>query len=136
MMQIMDINIIGLNGKRCFPHEEGGLGIRGFEDISKAFAYKLWWTFRQGKPLWSEYLQTSYCKGRHPSQVQLLVNASHNWRRMIRVRDSVELNTHWIVGKKILMPVTAFWLDSVVDNTVHGLQVKDNFGDRSEQQFT
>lgn len=31
----------------CYPVEEGGLGVRSFEDMATAFELKLWWRFRE-----------------------------------------------------------------------------------------
>lgn len=39
--------------KCCLPTNEGGLGLRSFKDISKAFGLKLWWRFRMQKTLWA-----------------------------------------------------------------------------------
>ena len=40
----------------CFSVEKGGLGFRSFEDMSRAFACKLWWRLRQQDSMWAEFM--------------------------------------------------------------------------------
>ncbi|XP_042044816.1 uncharacterized protein LOC121790748 [Salvia splendens] len=50
----------------CLPTAEGGLGIRCFEDVLKAFNIKLWWRFREHNSLWATHLYSKYCTKKVP----------------------------------------------------------------------
>ncbi|XP_060182320.1 uncharacterized protein LOC132611981 [Lycium barbarum] len=56
--------------KVCLPKEEGGLGFRSLDDVSKAFFSKLWWKFRTSNTLWSAFMWNKYCKKKKPTEVQ------------------------------------------------------------------
>ena len=53
--------------KLCYPLEEGGLGLRSFEDMSLAFACKLWWRLRKKESIWTEFMHDEYIRRSHPS---------------------------------------------------------------------
>ncbi|KAK9217059.1 hypothetical protein WN943_005684 [Citrus x changshan-huyou] len=42
----------------CFPVDEGGLGIRSFDDMAEASEIKLWWRFRQQSSLWASFMKS------------------------------------------------------------------------------
>ncbi|CAH9117544.1 unnamed protein product [Cuscuta europaea] len=44
----------------CYPTEEGGLGIRSLTDIEKAFTLKLWWKWKTGKSIWTDFIKSRY----------------------------------------------------------------------------
>lgn len=69
------------------PYEEEGLGIRNIHDISKAFAIKLWWQFRERKSLWATFLMSKYCRSHHPTDVLILSKAFPVRRRVLKIRD-------------------------------------------------
>ncbi|XP_060211821.1 uncharacterized protein LOC132639388 [Lycium barbarum] len=56
--------------KICLPKEEGGLGFRSLDDVSKALFAKLWWKFRTSNTLWSAFMWNKYCKKNKPTEVQ------------------------------------------------------------------
>ncbi|XP_027082614.1 uncharacterized protein [Coffea arabica] len=85
-------------GKICYPVSEGGLGFRSFEDMSSAFAGKLWWRLRKNESLWAHFMQAKYVRGKHPLQVQV-VRPSAAWRRLEGIRRVAESHIRWCVGK-------------------------------------
>lgn len=48
------------------PTAEGGVGFVGLQEMIDAAGAKLWWSFRQGGSLWSEFLMAKYCSKSHP----------------------------------------------------------------------
>lgn len=78
----------------CYPQLEGGLGFRSLFDVSRAFYAKLWWRFRTATTLWSNYMWTRYCKKLHPV-IENSKEASHVWKRMVAIREDVEMNMWW-----------------------------------------
>lgn len=61
----------------CYPFLEGGAGFRSMEDISNAFAAKLWWNFRTQNTLLREFLEAKYCKRYHPVARKWAYGQSH-----------------------------------------------------------
>ncbi|XP_019225001.1 PREDICTED: uncharacterized protein LOC109206620 [Nicotiana attenuata] len=78
----------------CLPKEEGGLGFRSLNDVSKALFAKLWWKFRTTKSLWSNFMWNKYCKKELPTVVQFR-RGSHVWKQMINAREEVEHEILW-----------------------------------------
>ncbi|XP_042000002.1 uncharacterized protein LOC121749503 [Salvia splendens] len=50
----------------CCPTAEGGLGIRKFKEVLRAFNIKLWWRFREQNSLWAQYMMVKYCNKASP----------------------------------------------------------------------
>ncbi|XP_075087488.1 uncharacterized protein LOC142169519 [Nicotiana tabacum] len=73
----------------CLPKEEGGLGFRSLNDVSKELFAKLWWRFRTTKSLWSNFMWNKYCKKELPIVVHFR-GGSHVWRQMLNAREEVE----------------------------------------------
>nr|XP_016475728.1 PREDICTED: uncharacterized protein LOC107797360 [Nicotiana tabacum] len=73
----------------CLPKEEGGLGFRSLNDVSRALFAKLWWRFRTTKSLWSNFMWNKYCKTELPTVVHFR-GGSHVWRQMLNAREEVE----------------------------------------------
>lgn len=85
--------------KMALPIQEGGLGLRRFEDIAATFAMKLWWRIRGPRSLWSSFMLAKYCWETHPMDAGCPYFASHIWRRMIKVKDFMEERIGWRVGR-------------------------------------
>ncbi|XP_060200436.1 uncharacterized protein LOC132628686 [Lycium barbarum] len=49
----------------CHPQEEGGMGFRSLQDISKALFAKLWWNMRTKQSLWRTFMSNKYLKKFH-----------------------------------------------------------------------
>nr|XP_016511576.1 PREDICTED: uncharacterized protein LOC107828724 [Nicotiana tabacum] len=64
------------------PKEEGALGFRSLNDVSRALFAKLWWRFRTTKSLWSNFMWNKYCKKEPPTVVHFR-GGSHVWRQML-----------------------------------------------------
>lgn len=97
-------------------YEEGGLGFRSLDDISKAFAIKLWRRFRQGQSLWSNYMLSEYCRQIHPLHARFSKSDSHVWKRMLRSRDIAEKNLFLVVGTGNLNARFDKWLEAAMDS--------------------
>lgn len=69
----------------CFPTEEGGLGIRSFCDMCKAFSIKLWIRFREQSTLWAHCMFVKYCKDSCPRLIDKNHSDSLIWKRMMSV---------------------------------------------------
>ena len=54
----------------CQPKKVGGLVIRSLFTTVQSFSCKLWWRFRMGGSLWSDFMRVRYCNTSHPNQVQ------------------------------------------------------------------
>ncbi|XP_060195020.1 uncharacterized mitochondrial protein AtMg00310-like [Lycium barbarum] len=80
--------------KVCLPKEEGRLGFRSLDDVSKALFAKLWWRFRTSNTLWSAFMWNKYCKKMKPTEVQWK-GSSQVWKRMIETRDEVDQQKWW-----------------------------------------
>ncbi|XP_075101813.1 uncharacterized protein LOC142177241 [Nicotiana tabacum] len=78
----------------CLPKEEGGLGFRSLNDVSRALFAKLWWGFRTTKSLWSNFMWNKYCKKELPIVVHFR-GGSHVWRQMLNPREEVEHEIVW-----------------------------------------
>nr|XP_027077000.1 uncharacterized protein LOC113700749 [Coffea arabica] len=92
--------------KVCRPVEEGGLGFRSFEDITKAFSCKLWWKLRERASIWAEFMHVKYVRGGHPLLVSV-DRPSPVWRRLVEVRGFAEGNIRWCLGEGLV----DFWQD-------------------------
>ncbi|KAH9750075.1 reverse transcriptase domain-containing protein [Citrus sinensis] len=91
----------------CFPVDEGGLGIRSFDDMAEAFEMKLWWRFRQQSSLWASFMKSKYCRSVHPGVIQFRYPASPLWRRLCEIRDTAGPHERWLVGQG----ECSFWYD-------------------------
>ncbi|XP_027072036.2 uncharacterized protein [Coffea arabica] len=94
--------------KVCFPVEEGGLGVRSLQSISKAFSCKLWWRFHQQDSLWVRFLSSLYLRGGHPNQVVVGPPRSAICQRLFQVREQMELQIRWDVS----LGDCYFWWDN------------------------
>lgn len=65
----------------------------------EAAGAKLWWNFRKGGTLWSEFLMNKYCRVTHPVVRGWQYKDSHIWRRMVEVREKVEPEIEWKIGE-------------------------------------
>ncbi|XP_075085049.1 uncharacterized protein LOC142168286 [Nicotiana tabacum] len=78
----------------CLPKEEGGIGFRSLNDVSRALFAKLWWRFRTTKSLWSNFIWNKYSKKEPPTVVRFR-RGSHVWRQMLNAREEVEHEIVW-----------------------------------------
>lgn len=92
----------------CLPQEEGGLGFRSLNDISRAFFAKLWWIFRTSiTSIWGHYIWNKCCKKDHPCIARAL-GGSQVWKKMIEIREEVEHEIGW----KLKARNSSFWIDN------------------------
>src|SRR5438270_446748 len=82
----------------CLPTDEGGLGLRDIGDISKSYALKLWWRFREKNTLWAKFLAQKYCSKKHPVDCVTTSSSSNIWKRMLKYNDKAESHITWLVG--------------------------------------
>ncbi|XP_042045568.1 uncharacterized protein LOC121791808 [Salvia splendens] len=82
----------------CLPTTEGGLGIRKFEDVLKAFNVKLWWRVREQNSLWASHMYSKYCASKSPLARLNSGRSSPTWRRLAAAWPLVQLNIRWIIG--------------------------------------
>ncbi|XP_060190872.1 uncharacterized protein LOC132620196 [Lycium barbarum] len=91
----------------CYPQEEGGMGFKSLQDVSKALFSKLWWNFRTKQSLWRMYMSNKYLKKEHAVTVQWK-RETYIWRKLIQCRDIVEKEIWWQVKQSN----SYFWLDN------------------------
>ncbi|XP_071927455.1 uncharacterized protein [Coffea arabica] len=104
--------------RMCYPVEEGGVGFRRLQDVYRAFSFKLWWNFRKGMSLWSQFMKAKYCRRKHPCQVEIKATDSALWKRMVNVSRQVELSMLWVVKDG----ACHFWYDNWLGNGALFLQ--------------
>lgn len=91
----------------CHPQEEGGVGFKSLQDISKALFAKLWWNMRTKQSLWRDYMSNKYLKKHHAVLVQAKTG-TYIWKKMIKCRDEIEKDIWWLVKQGN----SYFWLDN------------------------
>ncbi|KAF5452775.1 hypothetical protein F2P56_027742 [Juglans regia] len=93
--------------KNCCPIEEGGLGIRDFEDIQRALHMKLAWRLMSGHSLWADFFKGKYVKDKHLS---LLVpnKGTRVWKSIVKSIPDVIHNSKWLVREGNI----SFWYDN------------------------
>ena len=91
----------------CLSTAEGGLGIRRFEEVLRAFSIKLWWRFREQNSLWATHIYSKYCSKKSPMTAHSSGCNSSTWRRLTKAWPHANPNIRWIIGDgKVL-----FWDD-------------------------
>ncbi|XP_019159332.1 PREDICTED: uncharacterized protein LOC109156012 [Ipomoea nil] len=60
---------------------------------------KLWWNFRRGESIWSQFVKAKYCNEVHPVARGWNYKDSHVWRRMVEVREKVEPEIQWDIRR-------------------------------------
>ncbi|EOX99578.1 Uncharacterized protein TCM_008287 [Theobroma cacao] len=93
--------------KITLPSSEGGLDIKGLEDVFEAFSMKLWWKFQTCNNIWSKFMRAKYCYGRIPGYTQPKRHDSQMWKRMLACYLVTEQHMRWKIGKGELF----FWYD-------------------------
>ena len=90
------------------PKEEGGLGLRKFEDIQGAFRLKQAWNVMKGDSLWAQVFSAKFLRGRHMLRCQ---GRSHfKYFEMLRpFFEKVVLNSKMLVGRGDSVD---FWCDN------------------------
>ncbi|XP_047949120.1 uncharacterized protein LOC125194951 [Salvia hispanica] len=97
----------------CLPTAEGGLGIRKFREVLRAFSIKLWWRYRENNSLWATYLNSKYCRRTSPLTSSVSGRCSAIWRRLSRSWSHAHPHIQWIIGEgKVL-----FWDDIWLGDT-------------------
>lgn len=71
----------------CLPKDEGDLGFRSFNDMSKALFAKIWWNYRTKNTLWTSFMKNKYCKKINEVLVPWR-DGSHVWRKILQMRSS------------------------------------------------
>ena len=90
------------------PYEEGGLGIRKFEDVQNSFRIKQVWNLLLNTSLWSNHFSTKYLKEHH-----LLRSTRNNHPKTLRILIPwfaiVVANTKFLIGNGNFAD---FWCDN------------------------
>ncbi|XP_042023118.1 uncharacterized protein LOC121770454 [Salvia splendens] len=106
----------------CCPTNEGGLGIRKFKDVLRAFNIKLWWRFREQTSLWARYMMCKYCSTSSPLTTKTSGRSSPTWKRLTRAWAQAHPHIRWIVGAGRIY----FWDDIWLGNEpLRGLCIDD-----------
>ncbi|XP_059306276.1 uncharacterized protein LOC132057675 [Lycium ferocissimum] len=97
----------GLLLSSMYYREEGGLGFRSLQDVSKALFSKLWWNFRTKQSLWRMYMSNKYLKKDHAVTVQWK-RGTYIWKKMLQCKDVGENEIWW----QVKQGDSYFWLDN------------------------
>lgn len=90
------------------PITEGGLGIRKFPGMSLAFDAILWFNFINNSSLWTKFFMSKYCHNRDSTTISATATISPIWRRLILIRDEIQIHIFWKLGDGNI----SFWHDS------------------------
>lgn len=83
----------------CKPREFGGLGLRQARDFNDALLAKLAWQMHtMPDKLWVKAMRSKYVKQGDFATAQVPVNASWEWKSIVRGREIIEANVGWRVG--------------------------------------
>ncbi|XP_042964017.1 uncharacterized protein LOC122298309 [Carya illinoinensis] len=94
----------------CHPTEEGGLGIRDFEDVQRALHMKFAWRLLQGHSLWADFFRGKYVQGNHLSLLNP-TKGTRFWKAIVHCIPEVLNNSKWLVKEGNV----SFWYDNWVD---------------------
>ncbi|XP_019160065.1 PREDICTED: uncharacterized protein LOC109156681 [Ipomoea nil] len=87
---------IGLHGKRSpYLKKKGGEGFLDLDLMMRASSAKLWWNFRKVYSLWGSFMTAKYCSRVHPVAKRVRTSDSHTWKRMLIVKNEVEVVLGW-----------------------------------------
>jgi len=78
----------------CKPIEEGGLGIRSFDEMQKALHLKLAWKLMHENSLWTNFFRSKYV-GNKPLMVLDSQKGTSFWRMIVRSIPTVLSNSKW-----------------------------------------
>lgn len=106
----------------CLPLAEGGLGIRRFEEVLRAYNIKLWWRFREQNSLWAKYILKKYCAKSSPFTSRTSGRNSPTWKRLARTWEQLQPHIRWQIGEG----KAYFWDDIWLENlTLRELSIDD-----------
>ena len=94
----------------CLPTAEGGLGLRKFKEVLRAFTIKLWWRFREQNSLWDRYMMAIYCHNSSPIMHGSSSRASPTWRRILRARPYAQPHIWWLVKEGNVYFLDDIWI--------------------------
>lgn len=92
----------------CCPYIEGGTNFRSLSDTCQAFQAKQWWNLRTTNFLWKQFMKAKYFNFGHPSTVQWKKGKAQSWKILAEIKEDVECNIIWKVGKGDV----SFWFDN------------------------
>lgn len=131
------------------PYEEGGLGIRSFNDISRAFGAKLRLRFWEQNSLWATYISLKYTNNTHPNDAYMPQKSSSVWHRMLKYKDTTKSYIKRLVGHGDFKIYEENWLDAsfmklniskkvkelFIDNLPNENLIKETLGDDAWQEI-
>ncbi|XP_023644456.1 uncharacterized protein LOC111832379 [Capsella rubella] len=95
--------------KVCTPKQEGGLGLRRLQDVSRVFPYHLIWRlFTLSGSLWVAWARQNLMNHGCFWTAQSTTKGSWVWRKLLKLRDEVRLFIRAEVGNGEL---TSLWFD-------------------------
>lgn len=93
----------------CKPLSEGGLKVRRIKEMNDACVLKhLWWIVSKKDNLWVRWVYRRYLKHDSIWTFRPPNDMSWIWRKLLKVRDSMEPNVLSIIGDGL---GTRMWLD-------------------------
>ncbi|XP_070050939.1 uncharacterized protein [Nicotiana tomentosiformis] len=82
----------------CFPILEGEAGFRSLSDFANVFSAKARWNFRTDQSLLNDFLSAKYYKRLHPVARKWPYGQSHNWKRLMEIKEDAEKHILWKIG--------------------------------------
>ncbi|XP_071923146.1 uncharacterized protein [Coffea arabica] len=114
----------------CKPSVEGGVGVLALADVFESFSVKLWWSLRQCKSLWAEFMHSKYLYGLHACEAKFQLSQSPTWRRLVRCHTLVESHIQWVLQNRMV----DFWHENWI-GAGSLCQRVEIFGDHSVADF-
>nr|XP_027090405.1 uncharacterized protein LOC113711437 [Coffea arabica] len=114
----------------CKPSIEGGVGVRALADVFDSFSVKLWWSLRQRKSLWAEFMHSKYLYGLHACEAEFQLSQSPTWRRLVRCHTLAESYIQWVLQNGMV----DFWHENWI-GAGSLCQRVEIFGDHSVADF-
>lgn len=105
----------------CKTKGVGGLGIRKIDEVAKAIATKLLWSYIQGESLWAKWMHNKYCGNVNFWTATMDNNASYTWKTMLRARQWCK----GLIDRKIVNGENS---DIWFDPWINGASLIDKYG--------
>ncbi|XP_042950383.1 uncharacterized protein LOC122282502 [Carya illinoinensis] len=91
----------------CKPTEEGGIGLRDFDEVQLSLHMKFAWKIMTGTDLWSQFFRAKYVGDNHISLMDPK-KGSRFWKMVVKCIPAVLENSKWKVREGNI----SFWWDN------------------------
>ncbi|KAL0909994.1 hypothetical protein M5K25_020913 [Dendrobium thyrsiflorum] len=92
--------------------DEGKLGFKNLNDMTRSFTHKMWYSFRANKSLWAKFMITKYYGVKHPLICVARNDDSFNSKRLCKIKWEAKEFILWGLGEGNIY----FWQDKWLGN--------------------